>query len=86
MEYKQSVPRYQQMDEIIDTFNIDYPLSTVYMLSNVRGSGNWLESNAFSVYRSRLLRKGVLVVSRGYGKIEFDLPYFKEFVLNRICN
>ena len=42
-----------------------------------------LESNAFSVYRSRLLRKGVLV-SRGYGKIEFALPYFKEFVLNQL--
>ncbi len=41
-----------------------------------------LESNAFSVYRSRLMRKGVLI-SRGYGKLEFALPYFKEFVLNQ---
>ncbi len=71
------------MDKIIDTFNSDYPLSTVYMLSNVRGSRNELESNAFSVYRSRLLRKGVLA-SRGYRKIEFALPYFKEFVLQTI--
>ncbi len=39
-----------------------------------------LESNAFSVYRNRLLRKGVLD-SKGYGKLEFALPYFKDFVL-----
>ncbi len=38
------------------------------MLSNVRGSENGIESNAFAVYKSRLLRKGVLVVSRGYEK------------------
>ncbi len=39
-----------------------------------------LESNAFSVYRNRLLRKGILL-SKGYGKLEFALPYFKDFVL-----
>ncbi len=41
-----------------------------------------LQPNQFSVYRSRLIRKGVLL-STGYGKIEFALPYFKEFVLNQ---
>lgn len=41
-----------------------------------------LESNAFSVYRNRLLRKGLLI-SVSYGKLEFVLPYFKEFILSQ---
>ena len=41
-----------------------------------------LESNAFSVYRNRLIRKGLLI-SVSYGKLEFVLPYFKEFILNQ---
>lgn len=46
----------------------------------IRSSGN-ISSNVFSVYRDRLLKKGVLV-SPSYGRIQFSLPRFKEF-LNR---
>lgn len=41
-----------------------------------------LNSNAFSVYRNRLIRKGLLI-SEGYGQLKFVLPYFKEFVINQ---
>ena len=41
-----------------------------------------LEPNAFPVYRDRLIRKGI-IRSTGYGRIEFVLPYFKDFVLNQ---
>lgn len=39
-----------------------------------------ISSSLFSIYRNRLLKKG-LVVTPGYGRIEFALPQFKEFVL-----
>lgn len=44
-------------------------------------SGGHISSNVFSVYRDRLLKKGVLI-SPAYGKVQFYLPRFKEF-LNR---
>ena len=39
-------------------------------------------SNSFSVYRNRLIKKG-LIISPEYGHLEFTLPRFKEFVLYR---
>lgn len=39
-------------------------------------------SNSFSVYRNRLIKKG-LIISLEYGHLEFTLPRFKEFVLCR---
>ena len=39
-----------------------------------------IESNKFSVYRERLIRKGV-IESTEYGKLSFTLPRFKEFIL-----
>ena len=38
-----------------------------------------MRSNAFTVYRARLLRKGILV-SPEYGSLAFSLPRFREFV------
>ena len=38
-----------------------------------------MESNAFSVYRDRLIKKG-LIASPTYGHIEFTLPRFREYV------
>ena len=37
-------------------------------------------SNSFSVYRNRLIKKGV-ITSPEYGHLDFTLPRFKEFVL-----
>lgn len=34
-------------------------------------------SNSFSVYRNRLIKKG-LIISPEYGHLEFTLPRFKE--------
>lgn len=39
-----------------------------------------MPSNKFSMYRSRLLRKGIVAAAQ-YGHIDFVLPNFKEFVL-----
>lgn len=36
---KQYILRYQQMDEIIDSFTADTPNVPLYMLTGVRGSG-----------------------------------------------
>lgn len=36
---KQLIARYQQMDEIIDSFSADTPSVPLYMLTGVRGSG-----------------------------------------------
>ncbi len=44
-----------------------------------------LEPNAFSVYRDRLIRKGI-IKSEGYGRIDFVLPYFKDFILTKYEN
>ena len=41
-----------------------------------------LASNEFTVYRSRLIRKGILF-SPTYGNIDFALPRFREFVLRQ---
>lgn len=38
-----------------------------------------INEKTMSVYRSRLIKKGV-IISLGYGKIEFALPRFKEFL------
>ena len=37
-------------------------------------------SNSFSVYRNRLIKKGI-ITSPEYGHLDFSLPRFKEFVL-----
>jgi len=41
-----------------------------------------LTSDEFTVYRSRLMRKGI-ICSSGYGFVEFVLPRFREFVLRQ---
>ena len=38
-----------------------------------------ISSNAFPVYRTRLIRKGI-VISASYGNLDFALPRFREFV------
>ena len=40
------------------------------------------ESDKFTVYRTRLIKKGV-IYSPSYGRIALALPYFKEFVLSK---
>lgn len=40
------------------------------------------KSNDFSVYRIRLIRKGV-VYSPSYGELDFTLPLFDKFVLDQ---
>jgi hypothetical protein len=42
-----------------------------------------ISSSLFSVYRNRLIKKG-LVYSADYGRIEFVLPRFKEFVTKQL--
>lgn len=39
-----------------------------------------MSSSLFSVYRNRLIKKGILLTSN-YGQLEFALPQFREFVL-----
>ncbi len=39
-----------------------------------------MSSSLFSVYRNRLIKKGILFTSN-YGQLEFALPQFREFVL-----
>lgn len=51
-------------------------------IKDIRDKVN-LNSNAFSVYRNRLIRKGILI-SEGYGQLKFVLPYFSEFVINQV--
>lgn len=53
----------------------------LYTIKDIRETLK-LESNAFSVYRNRLIRKGLLI-GISYGKLEFVLPYFKEFVMSQ---
>lgn len=48
-------------------------------VSAIRESLN-MSSSLFSVYRKRLIKKGILTTSN-YGRLEFALPQFKEFVL-----
>ncbi|MDY6351835.1 MAG: ATP-binding protein [Lachnospiraceae bacterium] len=42
-----------------------------------------MKTEAFSVYRSRLIRQGIIVAD-GYGRLAFTLPRFREFILNQI--
>ena len=48
-------------------------------VENIRKRLN-ISSNAFTVYRSRLLKKGI-VYSPNYGQLAFSLPRFREFVM-----
>ncbi len=41
-----------------------------------------MSSNAFSVYRQRLIRQG-LIQSDGYGKVKLTLPRFEVFMDNQ---
>ena len=79
-EYSYSKIWYElsEKDKEVLSVMAEKNLDTVKDIRDAMG----LQSNQFSVYRSRLMRKGVLT-SRGYGKVEFALPYFKEFVLNQ---
>lgn len=54
---------------------------SLYTIKDIRETLK-LESNAFSVYRNRLIQKGFLI-GVSYGKLEFVLPCFKEFVMNQ---
>ena len=49
---------------------------------NIRKSLD-MSSNLFNEYRNRLIKKGILV-SLGYGQLDFALPYFAEFVQTMI--
>lgn len=49
-----------------------------YKVESIRAKAN-MDSNNFTVYRNRLLKKG-LVRSTEYGILEYALPRFKEFV------
>ena len=42
-----------------------------------------IESNKFSVYRDRLIKKGV-VESTAYGRLSFTLPRFSEYILRNM--
>lgn len=48
-------------------------------VSTIRKQANMSEKN-FNNYRLQMIRKGYLI-SKGYGKLEFALPRFKEYVL-----
>ena len=48
-------------------------------VDSIKKKTGMLQSN-FNNYRARLLRKEILV-SKGYGNLEFTLPRFKEYVL-----
>ena len=54
---------------------------SLYAIKDIRETLK-LESNAFSVYRNRLIQKGFLI-GVSYGKLEFVLPCFKEFVMSQ---
>lgn len=41
------------------------------------------ESNKFSVYRDRLIKKGILE-SNTYGRLSFTLPRFKEYIVKKM--
>lgn len=41
-----------------------------------------MNSNTFTVYRSRLLKRGI-IKAREYGHLSFVLPRFKEFIIRR---
>ena len=47
-------------------------------VDNIRGQVG-MSSNSFTTYRSRLMRKG-LIISPSYGTLRFALPRFREFV------
>ena len=47
-------------------------------IENIREKLN-MTSNNFTVYRNRLLKKGLVTVP-GYGQLEFALPRFRQFV------
>ncbi len=51
-------------------------------VASIRESLN-MSSSLFSVYRKRLIKKGILSTSN-YGQLDFALPQFKEFVLQTI--
>lgn len=42
-----------------------------------------MDSSTFSVYRSRLLKQG-LIQTPGYGQLSFSLPRFREFILAQV--
>lgn len=60
--------------KIIKGFNTDKEMSVKDLINNVN-----INEKTMSVYRSRLIKKGV-INSLGYGKVEFALPRFKEFL------
>ncbi len=48
-------------------------------INKIRESGN-ITSGTFSVYRKRLIKKGI-VYAPNYGYLDFVLPRFREFIL-----
>lgn len=49
-------------------------------VENIRKASNQ-SSSSFSVYRDRLIRKGI-VTSNAYGYLDFTLPRFREFIIS----
>ena len=41
-----------------------------------------IDSNSFSTYQNVLEKSGILASNSAYGRVDFGLPYFREFVLH----
>ncbi len=73
--YKKIWSETSQMEKKI---LIAMAVNTINQVSEIQELTN-LQNNKFSVYRKRLLNKGILY-TEGYGQLWFTLPYFAEFV------
>ncbi len=73
--YKKIWSETSQMEKKI---LIAMAINTINQVSEIQELTN-LQNNKFSVYRKRLLNKGILY-TEGYGQLWFTLPYFAEFV------
>lgn len=73
--YEKIWSELSQKDQAVLTAISDTSSGKVETIRNLVG----MTSNSFTTYRSRLIRKG-LIVSPSYGMLRFALPRFREFV------
>lgn len=77
--YEKIWSELSQKDQVVLTAMSSTPSGKVESIRSLVG----MPSNSFTTYRSRLIRKG-LIVSPSYGTLRFALPRFREFVRRQV--
>ena len=75
------IDRELELNEIIETYSEKEPNIRAYALTGLRGCGKTV---ALSFVEKYFQKREDILIDKGYGKIDFTLPRFKEIACRNI--